>query len=701
MGLSRRLGRVVVVVSVGGFAIGACLAALAPGMVRLAGSSRYDGRVAGRMSVLAEPTRIYDRNGDLLDTIGLVDRRPVRLREVPQVLVDAVIATEDRTFFDNPGVDLSAMVRALVTNVNAGDLEQGGSTITQQLVKNRLFRRPRRDVGRKVREVALAVRLTREWSKERILEEYLNTVYFGRNAYGVGAAARRFFAGRRLRDLTLPEAALLAGVIANPSRYDPFRNPEAARRRRGVVLGRMVRAGLLSPDAARLAATAPLPTQPPDAELRSDGYYVNWVKELLLADRRLGDTAQARYRRVFLGGLRVETAFDPRLSLLAQSAVSETLPDQRFTAAMAVVDPRTGDVPAIVAGPGFERSQVNLATMPGTRTNPGGRQPGSTFKPVTLAAALENGYSPNDTVDGSSPCTLTVRGYGTGRTRNAEGGGDGVRTLRSATVGSVNCAYFRLGAALRPSTVVEMAHRLGVTRDVADVLVTSIGSSSGVSPLEMATVYATFAAEGVRHDPVFIRRVVDRDGTVLIRHEPDGVRAIDPEVARTVTDVLRGVITGGTGTRARLPGRDAAGKTGTTDNNANAWFAGYTPQLVAVVWMGDPAAYTPMRNVGRFGSVYGGTYPAIIWQRFMAAALDGAPPLRFTPPDPRRWPSPRYVSPERGRVRSSGTPAPSPAAPPTTRASGVPTTTTPPVTGERGRLRPAPPPGDRPRRPAR
>lgn len=692
MGFPRLLGRAAATVVVGGIAVGACLAALAPGVARLAAGSRYEGRVGHRLSVLDEPTRIYDRNGDLLDTIGLVDRRPVRLAAVPQVLIDAVVATEDRTFYDNPGVDAAAMARALLTNVEAGELEQGGSTITQQLVKNRMFRKPRRDLGRKAREVALALRLTREWSKDRILEEYLNTVYFGRNAYGVRAAAERFF-GRDLADLGLAEASLLAGVIANPSRYDPFLHPDAARRRRATVLRRMVRAGYLTPAAARLAGTAPLPTVAPEAELRSDGYYVNWVKELLLADRRLGDTPQARYRRVFRGGLRVHTAFDPRLSLLAQSAVSEILPDSRFTAAMAVLDPRTGEVPAIVAGPGFERSQVNLATMPGTATNPGGRQPGSTFKAVTLAAALENGYSPNDTVDGSSPCTVTLRGYGTGRTQNAEGGGGGVRTLRSATVGSVNCAYFRLGAALRPSTVVEMAHRLGVRRDVADVLVTSIGSASGVSPLEMATVYGTFAAEGIRHDPVFIRRVIDRDGTVLIENGTGGVRAIDVEVARTVTDVLRGVITSGTGTRARLPGRDAAGKTGTTDNKANAWFAGYTPQLVAAVWMGDPAAYTPMRNVGRFGAVYGGTYPAMIWQRFMAAALEGAPVLRFTPPDPRRWPPARYISPERGRVRGGGsaTTVPGGAPPPTTATApppAVPPAPGPPITG--GPARPAP-----------
>jgi penicillin-binding protein 1A len=228
-------------------------------------------------------------------------------------------------------------------------------------------------------------------------------------------------------------------------------------------------------------------------------------------------------------------------------------------------------------------------------------------------------------------------------------------SLRNATVNSVNCAYFRLGAAVGLPKVVEMATRLGVTHPINPANYSlSIGSSDGVSPLDMATVFATFAADGVRHDPIFIKKVEDSDGTVIFENKGEGVRAIDPQIARTVTDVLRGVITQGTGTRARLLAQPAAGKTGTTDNKANAWFVGYTPQLVAAVWMGDPAAYTPMLNVGRLGAVFGGTYPAITWQKFMSSMLAGTSVENFLPPDPSLWPVGRYVTENgRGTTRSS------------------------------------------------
>ncbi len=690
----RRMLRLLVILVLGGIGVGVCVAALVPGVEKIAGSSQYSGKVGPLLKKLDQPTQIYDSNGNYLDTLGLHDRRLAKLSEVPKTLIRAIITTEDRTFYDNAGVDLQSIGRAFLSNVDSGQVEQGGSTITQQLIKNRFFKNPKRDLNRKIREAVLAVRLNDEWSKNHILEEYMNTVYFGQGSYGVKAAAERFF-GTPLEKLDLAQSALLAGLIRNPEGTNPFLHPNEALVRRTSVLTQMVKQHYITRAQMNAAAVVPLPTALPAAEFGPDNYYVDWVKNLLLDDPRLGATPTERYNKVMLGGLRVDTAYDPRSELLAQAAVTSTLPDNRFTAALAAMDPTNGDVKAIVAGPGFDRSQFNLATMPA----PYGRQPGSTFKAIVLAAALENGFSVKDTVDGSSPCTLKIKNLKVDpanpiRTRNAEGSG-GVQSLRNATVNSVNCAYFRLGAAVGLSKIVEMAKRLGVTHPLNPYYSLSIGSSDGVSPLDMATVFATFDADGVRHDPVFIKKVEDADGNVIFENKGEGVRAIDPQIARTVTDVLRGVITSGTGKRAQLYLQMAAGKTGTTDEKRNAWFVGYTPQLVAAVWMGDPAAYTPMLNVGKLGAVYGGTYPAIIWQKFVSSSLAGTPLEYFIPPDQALWPQGRYVT-ENGRSTTKAlpdrprTPTTRPAPffgvipgaprPPSTPLPSTPATTTPPLT---------------------
>lgn len=668
----HRLLRFVAIVVVGGVAIGLCLAALVPGVERLAAGSQYSGKVAPQLRALDQPSIIYDASGAYFDTLGYVDRRPAELDEVPDQLIDAVLATEDRTFYDNPGIDVQAIVRALVSNVELGVADQGGSTITQQLIKNRYFKKPARDLDRKIKEAALAIRLTDEWSKDRILEEYLNTVYFGQGSYGVKAAASRFFDGAELGSLDLAQSALLAGVIGDPEEYNPFQHPDEARHRRRVVLNRMVNAEFITQAEADLADGAPLPTTLPPAELRADTYYADWIRQLILDPENhqfdvLGTTANERASQLFERGLRIYTAYDPATQILAQAAIDQILPQQPpFTAAIAVMNPKDGSVPAIAAGIPFGPfNQCNLATMPEDCST--ARQPGSTFKAVTLATAIADGYSPEDRISGSSPCTLRFKGKVTNpplTTRNAEGGG-GTQSLRDATRNSVNCAYFRLGASFGEGTpggwgeVMEMAERLGVDRDLSgpgcSVAVAVIGNACGVSPVDMATVYSTFANEGVRHDPVFIRRIEDASGAPVYEAPSAGTRVLEPQVARTVTDVLTGV-TRGTGTRARLPGnRLLAGKTGTTDNLINAWFVGYTPQLVAAVWMGDPGDTTdrtlrPMTRVGNVGAVYGGTYPAMIWQRFMATAMEGQPMLWFTPPEKRLWPQSRYVD-EDGRSR--------------------------------------------------
>ena len=680
MPTSNRLVRLVTILTTGGLALGVCFVALAPGVETLAASGRYSGRVAPLLRPLEGPTILYDADGNLIDRLGNLDRSPVSLDAVPKVLIDAVIDTEDHTFYTNPGVDVRSAVRALVENVDAGAIDQGGSTITQQLIKNRYFKHPQQNLDRKVREAVLATRLTNEWSKRRILQEYLNTVYFGENAYGVDAAAQRII-GRPLAELDLADAALLAGLIKNPSRYDPFTNPENAAARRAQVLSGMRDQHDITKAQETFAGAKALPPKPDIPTLQAHSPYTEEVKNRLLQLPELGATEQEAAQRVFAGGLRVYTALDQRAEFLAQSAVDSTVARfAPFTASIAVMNPRTGDVLAIAGGKNPQG--FNLATM-GPANTPG-RHIGSTFKPITLATAIENGYSPKDVVDGSSNCTISYPGpngpdgkptWPWGRpwvgVKNAGDGNGGTADLFAQTRHSVNCAYLRLMASVGPPKIRDMGARLGMTRPVADTppnLSMGIGEN-GHSPLEMATVYSSFASEGVRHDPVFIKRVEDADGQVIYR-APSGRRVLQPEVARTVTDVLSHVSdSDATAPRAKLADRPMAGKTGTRDNSKDAWFVGYTPQLVAAVWMGDPTKETAMLNVGGL-RVYGGTYPAIIWQKFMSAELQDAPVLPFTKPNEKLWPKPARVNPDGGR----GAPIPEFIPPPTTSTSLAPDT---------------------------
>ncbi|HEY7439535.1 MAG TPA: transglycosylase domain-containing protein [Acidimicrobiia bacterium] len=699
----------------GGVGVGLLTAGLVPGLTHLAAGSHYTGKVAPQIEPLDRPSTMYDSQGHPMSTLALHDRELATLREVPKVAVNAVVATEDRTFFTNAGIDASSMARALISNVNSGEIAQGGSTITQQLVKNRYFRTPARSLDRKLKEAAIAVRLTNEWSKDKILEEYLNTVYFGEGSYGIKAAARRYF-GVPLEQLNLAQAAMLAGVIRDPNGNDPFKFPERALKRRAAVLDKMVQQHYITNTQAKIADIFPLPSvRPPDLPGPNDFYSVE-VKDELLNNAKygLGRTYTARYNNLFSGGLTIDTGFDPHMQLLANQAVQNILPQgTQFTAAMTVMDPTSGQVRAVVSGPGYQVSQQKLYSNPPDANGQGGRRPGSTFKAIDLATAIESGYSPDDVVDGTSPCQLNPVGVkpvdaAQLHTANAEPGG-GEMTLRAATQNSVNCAFFRMGYALFPFKIINMAERLGLNPNRKPQWTPSdlIGSGNlGVSPLDLATIYSTIADDGVRHDPSFVTKVTDRYGHVLYQAPTAGTRAIAPQVARTVTNMLQAVIVGGTGTRAQLRGRPAAGKTGTVDNETDAWFVGYTPQLLAAVWMGNPASDNPdnalaqMKGVGPFSEVFGGTFPAEIWQAFMSAALADQPALSFIPPDPSLWPTPRMVD-ENGRegpvivappptAAPAPAPAPNAATPPPARrrrrapATTVPPTSTPPPTGQQG-----------------
>ncbi|MBW3573990.1 MAG: PBP1A family penicillin-binding protein [Actinobacteria bacterium] len=629
--LDRAAGRgprlLAVVVLVGALASASIAAlALAANALLHAGSVAPVGEID--LNPLSQRSVVLANDGSLLAVLHREEnRKSVPLAEVPRAVIDTVLAVEDAAFYEHGGMDLRATARALVSNVSAGDIVQGGSTVTQQLVKNALLT-PKQDLSRKVEEAVLALRLEDQMTKDQILQRYLNTVYFGNGAYGVQAAAEIYF-GVDVGQLGHAEAALLAGLIRNPIGYDPFLYPELAADRRDVVLDRLVAVGQIDDRAAELIRAQPVPTERRNLDLlpKPKDYFVEEVTQRLLKDPRIGEDDAARYNALFKGGLTITTTLDPRLQTLAEEAVTSVVPDPTgpFTASVVSVDPASGAVRAMVGGRGFETDKFNIATQGA------GQQPGSSFKPFVLATAVEQGISTNATIDGRGPCRVPNPG-GTPdpyEVENFEGSAGGVVSLADATRNSVNCAYARLGLIVGLDKVAETTERLGITTPLpSDRPSMSLGSLE-VLPIDMAGAYATFAADGVHHEPYLVEEVLDRNGERLFQTTPEGEQVISVDTARLTTEVLEGVVSGGTATRARFADRrPAAGKTGTTSDYADAWFVGYVPQLSTAVWMGSPEGNIQMRNVGGV-RVTGGSYPARIWQAYMGPALAGQPVVPF------------------------------------------------------------------------
>jgi penicillin-binding protein 1A len=636
----RTFARYIVTVFASGVVIAFCLILLAPQVKALATSGKGGKEDPTQRQELAVRSVVSDRDGKLLAVIHEEENRStVELSKVPAALVSAVLDTEDDRFWLHGGVDLRSTVRALATDVSGGGLTQGGSTITQQLVKNSLLT-PEKTFGRKFKEAVLAVREERKLTKKQILQEYLNTVYFGNHAYGVQAAAETYF-NRDVSQITVGEAAFLAGMVQNPIGYDPLRYPQASRNRRSVVLDRMVAAGDLSRAAADRVREEPLPTKLANPVQLPKDYFVDDVKQLLENDPRfLGGSPQQRQNAVNKGGLHVFTTIDPRMQAAAVKARDDILPDTkgRYTAALVSLDSTNGAVRALVGGRSFEESQYDLAT------HRLGRQPGSSFKPIVLAAAIDSGVSPYDTINGTSPCTIKVPGSPIYKPDNFEGETGSVMSVTDATVHSVNCAYAKLAAIVGLDKVVSMSHRLGYPSSVDIQPFPSIAlGSKEVPPIDQASVYSTFANDGVHHEPYFIEKITDRKGKVVFQHREHGERRISAQTARTVTQVLRQVVVRGTGVAAAVPKHVVAGKTGTSDQHSDAWFVGYTPQITTAVWMGSPVKRDPMLNVGGI-TVQGGTYPARMWSAYMTAALAPLPSVSFPAPDPDLIGSGKYLN---------------------------------------------------------
>jgi penicillin-binding protein 1A len=627
--LSRSLMTVLVAIVIGGVAVGACLAALIPGTVEVATGHHYTSPQVKELRALAEPSQIYWADGTPMgDAIGLQARQKIiSVDEVPKMVQNAIIATEDRSFWTNDGIDLGAVFRAFLTNLTSGRIEQGGSTITQQLVKNRILT-SKRDVNRKIKEIEDALRLNEKFSKGKILVEYLNTVYFGSGSYGIKAAASRFF-GKSLDQLTIAEAALLAGVISNPSSYNPF-NPstqDRAIRRRADVLRGMVSEGYITQAESDAANNEPLPAnQPPANRIEGNDFLSAEVLKELLNDPQyaaLGNTEDERRDKILKGGLSIYTTFDRTLQRYAMDATSAK-PDfgPDFVSSLVSIDPNTGAVKAMVSGQDWNESQTNIAT------SADGRQTGSTFKVITLATAFENGYGPNDIVDGSSPCS--VAGF-EGSTVNDEPGGGNI-PLWEATAGSVNCAFVRLATSVGEPTVIDMAHKMGITKTNLEPYLTLTLGVFEQNTETMADVMATIANGGTHRTPYVVQKILGSDGRVLVDVSNPGERVLDEDVAACEQNVLRHVIVGPeahTGGNADVPGHNVFGKTGTTDARNDAWFIGATPQLATAVWFGNWRTTQSGVSAG-----FGGDSAAPVFRAFMVPALADQPNLPLPDPGP-------------------------------------------------------------------
>ncbi len=580
----------------------------------------------GSVKPLDVRSEVFDRYGNVIATWrGEQNRVPVSIRDVPPHLIQAVLDVEDSQFNKHLGINVRALARATAANVEAGGVSQGGSTITQQLVKLS-YLTSKQDINRKVREALISYRFEKKYSKTQILEMYLNTVYLGEGAYGVQAASERYFA-KPVTQLNLGESAFLAGMIRNPTGYDPLKYRDRSRRRRATVLERMASLNHVTPEELEEYKRAPMP-RPADRLVKPETYFLEAVKQELLDDKRLGDTAKDRYNAVFSGGLKIITTFDPFAQQMAEDAVTTNVPEQdEFTAALVSVDVDTGAVRAMVGGRGFETDKYNLATQ-------GKRQPGSSWKPFTLIAALESGISPKSTVSGTEPCPIPNPNGEPDPylPRNSREGSGSTNTILSQLVQSNNCAFARLAYIVGYDKVADVARRLGITTNIDLVPAMALGVEE-VRPIEMAGAYATIASEGKARHSYLVEEVLDRDGKTILAADHTDRQVIDRQVARTLIGTMRRVVTDGTGTEADLKGHQAAGKTGTTNDYEDAWFVGYTSQIATAVWMGAPDRKLPMRNVGGI-TVLGGTYPARIWHDYMTAELSDDAPVRLVGPDP-------------------------------------------------------------------
>jgi len=558
-----------------------------------------------------ESSSVYAADGSLLGYVQSdIVRQEKPWRDLPVELRQGTVAIEDERFYEHSGVDPEGIIRAGVKNLTSGKTVQGGSTITQQLVRALYLHDPKQDIKRKIREAKLAQELEDEHSKRWILQQYLNTVPYGtvrgRTALGAEAAAQVYFS-KSAKDLTLSESAMLAGLPQAPSQYNPFQNPRAALERRNDVLQAMADSGFVSQERATKAMEKGLGLKRSTKyERRREPYFFDYVEQLLIEKYGV-----AVYRR---GGLKIHTTIDPKMQEQGRQAIESQL-NQKGDPSSAVVsiEPKTGYIRAMASSGTYNDRTFNLAAQ-------GHRQPGSSFKTMVLVTAIRQGVDPRRTFYTSKPLNLQIPGYGFWKVKTYDNSYGGNMDLVRATLKSDNSVYAQLDVDLGPKKVAETAKDLGITSKLEGVPSEGLGGlGQGVSPLEMARAYATLANGGKRHKPIAIRKVVFRDGkTDDSLGKSKGKQVVPDWVAYETTKILEQNVEKGTGTKAQI-GCPAAGKTGTTDNFNDAWFVGYTPNLATSVWVGYPNALREMRAVHGI-SVAGGTFPAQIWGSYMNQA---------------------------------------------------------------------------------
>jgi penicillin-binding protein 1A len=597
---------------------------VAGGLVGLAISFRNlpDVRIL-KTYIPTETSYIYDVKGQLLANLhGEANREVVKLDQISPNLKRAVLAIEDSHFYKHQGINPNSIGRAILANWKSGGVVEGASTLTMQLVKN-VFLSHKRTVSRKLAEAVLAVRVEQVFTKNEILEMYLNNIYWGHNNYGAQTAAQSYF-NKPASRLTLAEAAMMAGLIQAPEVYSPFVNYKTAKDRQALVLQRMRELEWITPEEEKKAQNEPLKMGKPTAWQESKLPYITDAVVQELKERFGQETIRK-------GGMRIQTTVDYDFQKMAEATVqraywglrSRGIYSKDLQVSLVAVDSRTHYVKALVGGVNYDKSRLNRATQ-------SRRQPGSSFKPFVYYTAFASGqYSPDSVVNDAPVRFRELDGWYS--PKNYGGNFSGPTSLRNALMMSQNVPAVILGRKVGLNKVVEVCRSLGFKSPLMAVTSLPLGSVD-VTPLEMAGAYATFASNGWHSDTTFIMRITDSRGNVLLDNTPQPKQVLDPWATASLTSVLQGVISNGTATAAQI-GRPAAGKTGTTDSEKNIWFVGYVPQLAAALWIGDDAN----RNLGR--GVTGGGFAAPIWRDFMLQALRNEPVEYFPAPYTFKRPS--------------------------------------------------------------
>jgi len=568
-------------------------------------------------------SKIYSYDGTLIDTFhGEENRELVSYEQIPKNLINSVVAIEDERYYQHKGFDIEGIIRSFIINLMSGDIEQGATTITQGYVKNVYIPEEKYDITyeRKIKEAALAYQIEQIYSKEEILEMYLNTVYFGEGAYGVQAAAKIYF-NKDVEYLNLSECAVLAGLLQSYL-YSPYIDEKATFERRNIVLAKMLELGYIDKEEYDQTIKTPIITQRPREETEEDfaPYFVEYVKQILIEKYGV--------ERVFEGGFEIYTTLDPEMQIDAENAIEEILFDPEDpSAALVAMDPRNGYIKAMVGGKDFREMKFNLATQ-------AKRQPGSTFKVFALLSALEQGVSPYMTFNPNGNVIFDIEfsePWEVGNYEKTLYETDNM-TVWEGTVRSVNVVYSQLIMRIGAYGIANLAMDMGIETPLEPYPSIGLGGlTTGVSPLEVCTAFSTIADYGVRHDPVAILKITDKDGNTIEEYQEESRQVLTPITAYRAIEIMQQVVQSGTGTRARLEDRTCAGKTGTTDEAENAWFTGFTTNLAACVWMGYPEKNVKM-GVIRDIRVAGGSYPAMIWNLFMTEATKDLPVENFVRP---------------------------------------------------------------------